>query len=64
MVYLARPERLELPTRGLGNRCSIRLSYGRRIIAIRILHFLSQFVKVQKLEFLTYSFCFDSRYFF
>lgn len=26
---VVRPERLELPTRGLGNRCSILLSYGR-----------------------------------
>ncbi len=32
---MARPEGLEPPTRGLGNRCSILLSYGRIIMAER-----------------------------
>ena len=27
--YMVRPRGLEPPARGLGNRCSIRLSYGR-----------------------------------
>src|SRR6202167_3205798 len=32
------PARLELPTCGLGNRCSIHLSYGATCLSIGILH--------------------------
>ncbi len=30
-ILLVRPERFELPTNGLGNRCSIHLRYGRMV---------------------------------
>ena len=44
LILVASPARLELATLGLGNRCSIRLSYGDfRLVFRKLLHVLKKF---------------------